>query len=278
MAKKGESFLFSFPFWVFVNLKDPPKIVELKKPGSLIRVYPPFRSGPANFLPMPSINPNEIPFLPGIEVSSPKNHKFLTPASFPNLDKKKGLKICWDEEFEEGIQNFPMDSIRIDIIKKEDDLDSSNIIRKWMRQLLDNLRFFSLQWWIGRSTDGIQGLLRNTFPCNEKGVPLENPVGFVSAYAPEKDIIPIGKDLWDAAIRMLETESVPKNHLLILQDAQYFSSMGDYKRAILDLAICCEESKDLAFERIWKKTILIKNIKEEKCFLVTICPNIWIKI
>ncbi len=118
MALNG--WLFTFPFWLIVDTIAPPAIVETEVSDRFVRVYPPFRSAPANSAYAPSLDLRNVPFPDGITVTANGNSMFVRigvyPTLEPNSEGELGVCISLDEEFTTApSRNFPMDSLRLDI-------------------------------------------------------------------------------------------------------------------------------------------------------------------
>ena len=111
----GEAGLYTFPFWLYVDTRTPMLGRELLKGGSLIRFYPPFRSASANFMPMPRIRPEAVPFLSEVKPNSllPMLHVVTLPIFQP--DGGPGTIALLSDQWGEKPKIFPMDSLRIDL-------------------------------------------------------------------------------------------------------------------------------------------------------------------
>src|SRR5689334_400477 len=107
----GVSYLYSFPFWIVIQQNDPPEAIEFEAEDVRCRVYPPFRSGAPNFLPMPSIKATEVPFLPGTRPVITDATRLITPAAIPvfrGRGEKPGMKLLWGDEWGESAGTHPM--------------------------------------------------------------------------------------------------------------------------------------------------------------------------
>lgn len=169
---KARSYVFTYPFWIVVDTQSPPSTAEINAGGYLVRLYPPFRSGPANFIPMPAVNPNAIPFVPGTKPEiSPALTEVSPLAALPVLgldDKGRAtMRLAGGLEWGQlaNMREFPMDSLRVDIVGS-DELDENvadEAAKRASRELMLLLRWRSRQWWVSRSVDALAGYLRVWF-------------------------------------------------------------------------------------------------------------------
>lgn len=244
----GRSRLYSFPFWLIVDASWPPEVAETIFGGTKYRIYPPFRSAPANFVWMPEVAPHAIPFLPGTKPQMPQNLRLLTTASVPNLGTKPEILVCWAPEWNENNRpgNFPMDSLRLDWYGEQ-----GSEAEPFLLSFLEQLRWLSGQWWIGRSVDGILGYVRNEFGILANGQPIERPLGTVRAHSPTGDEKPITNGLWLRSIENIQNAQLPLSYEILLLDARYTLAIGDLRMTIINAATACEQAIDYHFERIW---------------------------
>lgn len=249
---QGRSFTYSFPFWIFVDCSEPLTVKEFQVQSFLVRVYPLFRSGPANFLPMPHINATAIPFIPGTRPDIDPKYRPRAMAAIPllisNRRTKPGMLLCWAEEWQDRPDPFPMDSIRIDIMASE---KQSIVAQEMLLRLLRLLRIHSNQWWIGHSVHGLAGYLRNEFDIGPSGEALGLPDGRAEGRAVSGDERSVDRSLWERALAEVEAGTTIRVYNELVLDARYYASVGDFRRAVIDLAMGCEQAKDQAFERLW---------------------------
>lgn len=247
MQPVGESFVYTFPFWLYVKLPMNLETKELTFSRIPLRIYPPFRSGQANFIPMPYVNPHSIPFLPNSRPNIAPDFRPLSLAAIPVFDRR--ILLTWEDKWGDVPPNpFPMDSLRVDVIVAE---RQEPIGEQVLRTFLRILRTRTRQWWVGHSVHGLVGHLRNVFPIRDRGEPLALPEGRTRGRTVDGDELPIEPIIWEASLGDLEQGITPPLYLELLLDGRYFGSIGDYRRAVVDLAMACEQAKDLAFERLW---------------------------
>jgi len=258
---RARSYLFTYPFWIVVDRQSPPAIAEVNAGGYLLRLYPPFRSGPANFIPMPAVNPHAIPFIPGTkpEINPTFTHvptlaavSGLTPGGQGGVP----LRFAWGADWGDlaDVRDFPMDSLRVDIVgpNELDESVADEAAKEASDRLTGLLRWRSRQWWIGRSVDALAGYLRVRFSALEDGTPTENlqdAYKYTSARTARGDELAVTADLWDTVVRNLRANRSIPTHELLLMDAIYFEAIRDIRRSVLDCAAACELVKDAVYGR-----------------------------
>lgn len=253
--KGGQALLYSFPFWILCEKTNEFCVEEIEIHGTLIRVYPPFRSGKPNFTPMPPIAPNAIPFCKGQAPNIDPNFKLINISVLPGLrnrGKPSYLKLVWGEEWDDIPEVMPMDSLRIDILNQGDET-KNKLASEYVSRLLSRLRNESNQWWIDRSVASILGNLRASFKISNEGAALEVPYGHSSGRSPFGFERLITNELWNKSIFFAKESQEHHEEDVLVLDAYFLTATGDLRRAILDAATAAEMGKDRAFERIWKK-------------------------
>lgn len=261
----GNSYLFSFPFWIIVDSTSILEILEIEVNNYKVRFYPPFRSAPANYIASPTIDPLKIPFLDGVKVNISPDFKIPTIAAYPSLEWDStgmtGLIPHWKDTWERDLKNFPMDSMRIDIISEDSTEQQATDI---IQQLLINLRDVSFQWWIRYSVASLIGYLRSTFKSAENGQPLDLPYSTGTGATTTKLTLPINNKLWKNAILKLQEGYKPLLSYELYMDGLYFMAINDIRRAIIDFTIACEYAKDQTSKRLWEKKNGNKKYKRGK--------------
>ena len=254
----GTSFLYTYPFWIFVKSKSLPQAKDIVFKGISVRIYPPFRSGPAKFIPMPYVDMSRIPFLVGTKVHTRKNLVVPYGTFVPQLGRDakgegRGILVgSPDWKDLAAVEDFPKDSLRIDVFDVSDQVAVKAISDKAATHLLQMLRWRSKQWWIGRSVDALLSFIRNHFPVSQDSAFLDRISGLVQfRYAIAGDEQPIDDLLWQACIESLGKGIEAPIYDLILLDSRYFANIGDVRRSVLDSAMGCEQAKNLTFERLW---------------------------
>lgn len=141
---------FTLPFPVYVDTHSAFDIQERRIGRRNFRIYPFFRSGPANFVPAPAIDPAKIPLSDdnkGIDI--PKE-AFPLLAGLPAMRQEKSASVilsCGSDFENKSLQYFPMDSLRIDVLGGSGSPDDAS---KLVHVLLDWIKVETKQWWIGR--------------------------------------------------------------------------------------------------------------------------------
>lgn len=259
----GMAYVYSFPFWLYVDTSSPLPVEEVQLGELEVRIYPPFRCGPANFISMPHIDFQQIPFLPDANPNK-LQFKILHAVAYPlleiNREGKTSLFVATTGKWDKQINPFPMDCLRMDILQKEKEGDL-NIAKPIVRKLLDLIRWYTKQWWINHSIDGLLGYQRSKFPIAKNGIILKEPLSCGSMRTISGDERPLNTDVWRSVIGDLNSQKEPPSYDLLLLDARYFSSVGDIKRTVLDLAMACEQALALAVNRIRRSQIGNKPIK-----------------
>lgn len=260
MKQSGNSWLSTFPFWLIIDKTNPPKTKTIYLSKKKYIFYPPFRSGNANFIPMPFINIDKIPIKKGS--TKPKTDPSMVDkiSAIPVLNfqnRTSTINLIRSNEFTDYPKNqFPMDSIRIDF---SNDItgggtQNHNIIYKF----LEHLRVESNQWWITRSSDGLLGYTRNCFPINKKGGPthyIQGTVSMIAAYGEER---PIDSQIWDKSLTNFQNGNNANISQIRILDFLYYLSINDFRNSILNATMALEIEAELTFERLWYKNNSIK--------------------
>lgn len=245
--------LYSFPYWLLVDTEAAPSIREIIVNGVTLRFYPLFRSGLANFIPMPPIDPYAIPFPSGMSPSLPSGINLPTLAAIPHLELdvhgKASMTLQNSPEWDKRPKIFPMDSMRVDVWG-----DNSNtaydLALGEVRKLLQLLRCGSRQWWIEHTVAA--GELRNVLPINRDG-----SLGGVGSSSRvlggtvRGDERAIDEALWQKSLTDLENGVTAPLYDLLVLDAQFWGVNNEDRRAVLDAAIACEQARDTHLERLW---------------------------
>ena len=249
----GSAFLFTFPFWIYVDRDADLAPMVVRKEGAELRVYPPFRSAPANHstLPIPDLTQTPIP-LGAVQVPPPSHIEPVTAIpTIPDAEgDQAGMVVAWGAEWKNPPRYFPMDSLRIDLVSAQ---GNGFPIGTLVDDLLRSIRFLSHQWWIGQASWPLSSsLLRYEIPIDTDGTLLFETVGLRTAgrtfNGTER---PVDAGIWSQALSDIERGiDIPAPALLLL-DAQFHRAVGDYRRFVLDASTAAEVSKDEAYERLW---------------------------
>lgn len=249
----GTSLLYSFSYWVLVDTAALPSIKEVTINGLKIRFYPLFRSGVANFIPMPPINPHQIPFSPGISVSFAPESTLSTMAAIPVLGLSAhgtaSVHLQFVPEWTVPLKIFPMDSLRVDVFGTDEDT-AENVGNELVSRFVQLLRCRSRQWWIEQAADA--GNLRGRFSVLENGIPLVGqPIIRGRGGTVGGDEKAVDDAMWQLTIDELERGVIAPLYDLLVLDARYFAITLNIRRSVLDAAVACEQARDVHFERLW---------------------------
>jgi hypothetical protein len=270
----GTSYLYTFPFWVYLDPASPPEILSSHLRDYSFRLYPPFRSGPANFTTMPEVAPLNIPFVSGQRPDIGPDLKIPSQVLIPDLVRREGGRraamLVTGSEWNKLTETPPADSLRVDVWRAP---NTQQIADRLVQRLISLLRWRSRQWWVGRSIDAWLGYRRCTFPISEDGSPLSGPEPHAQLNVIGSNILtvigderPVDRAIWESVSNDLASSNDSPSHIIYLLDARYFTFRGDLRRGILDMVVACEQARDLAFERLRRKvrgTDLLSHITDE---------------
>ena len=250
------SFIYTFPFWLIVDSRRPPVTSCIEREGRRFRFYPPFRSAPANWLPMPLVDLATLPFLEGQKPRDLRQDGYLMSlASVPKLGipgvQDFGITLDWGPDRGEPMLTPPMDSLRVDVIPLADATPPGSNIESVLRSFLSNLRVSSGQWWITRSIDPLVGWQRNFFKCDEYGKPAEDPIASGAARSPSGHERPISELLWNQALAATARGDDPELHDVLMADAYFHAVTSEHRQLVLDAAAACESLKERVIEKLW---------------------------
>ncbi len=249
----ADAFIFTFPYWVFVDLQDPPTVAQFTLGHATRRVYAPFRSAAANHTVLPPLNAQAIPFQKGTRPHIAADYKSPQLAVVPRLAKADGEDLgqvlCLKESFDDPIDPFPMDSLRIDSLGDEVPHDP---IFPWVQDLMAWLRVRTSQWWIGHSVHPLQGLVRASISIDLKGRALSRPNPMAAGYGLRGDERPVTSEISRECIDLALNGAPPSFRHQLLLDGRYHVASRDLRRGVLDLATACEFAKEELFEAIWR--------------------------
>ncbi len=156
LKPSGLAFIYTFPFLVYVDSSSQIKIKEIIFNGKTVRIYPLFRSGKANFVPMPPVEIQNIPFIDRLDIYIPSEAIIPLVSAIPSFDRDENgmfhLLVSWGEKFEKVLKIMPMDSLRIDVLERNE--SSAEIISNSCSfQLIQLIRQQTKQWWIEHYTN-----------------------------------------------------------------------------------------------------------------------------
>lgn len=250
--KSSIACLFSFPFPVYVDTECRILPIEQKIEDKTVRIYPFFRSGPANFNSSPPIDLTQVPQPTGnnpTDTSAPRYLPWLT--TIPSLKgEPTGSAILtmvptWEKKF----RFFPMDSIRIDVLGSHP--KPPGFANDVVTRLLRYIRVRTRQWWIGvEYPTGTECYLRQIIPISRAGVFKGTPEGNASFTTPHGDEHSLDCAIWHEVITDIRNNRMIVDYEDLLLDARYHAAKNEMRRSIIDLAVACEQACEAAFMRI----------------------------
>lgn len=242
---------FTLPFPVYVDTHSAFDIQERRIGRRNFRIYPFFRSGPANFVPAPAIDPAKIPLSDGNRGINIPKEVFPLLAGLPAMRQEKSASVilsCGSDFENKSLQYFPMDSLRIDVLGGSGSPDDAS---KLVHALLDWIKVETKQWWIGRELPmGGRHYLRSVIPISRKGRFTSGPEGMGGFTTMRGDEIPLDSTVWYRVLKRLEQGCEPEDYQFLLLDAKYHSAINEPRRAVIDAAVACEQAKERTFVSI----------------------------
>lgn len=237
------SFILTFPFWIYTTRSPalPAKVVRVH--GGTMRLFAPFRSGPANYLPMPVAPLDAIPFPAPGRSPLPAGARIMRIAAVPPLDRdaegKAQIVLAMKPSWGERPDPFPMDSLRLDIEGAYADLGTASSLA---RLVLRGIRVQTKQWWITRSADALTTYVQLGWGTDAEGAVRSEPEPYTSGravYGFEQSLDP---QRWDTAVCAFETGEPPSLADELLLDAFFHAAAGDLGSAIMAAAVGCENA------------------------------------
>lgn len=252
--ESGKAHLFSYPFWMYVSPDFPQdKVIEFRMADIIMRIYPPFRSGDANSLPIPSIKIKNIPFAKWFQPDGKpfeRESVVLVPAMQAKADGSHDLHLI-DKPDDYSLLPLvkPMDSLRLDIFGKIENGKDHEINNRF----IELIRYRSKQWWIGQTLKGIVGF--NTgigFKIDKEGKPVGPPEHRVDVSGEFiGDEKPIDFNIWSKVVNDLISDNQPPIAEILMLDAKHHFASRDFRRFVIDAATACEYVKDDTFKKLW---------------------------
>lgn len=244
--------LFSFPFPVYVDTESKLSLSEQKIEDETVRIYPFFRSGPANFNSSPPIDLSQVPLPIGnhpTDTSVPRYLPWLTTIPSLSGEPTGSAILTIAPTWEKKPRFFPMDSIRIDILGSHP--KPPGFANDVVNRLLRNIRVRTRQWWIGiEYPTGTEYYLRQIVPISRSGAFKGTPEGNGSFTTPRGDERPLDRTIWHEVITDVRTNRMIADYEDLLLDARYHAAKNEMRRSIIDLAVACEQACEATFIRI----------------------------
>jgi hypothetical protein len=245
---EGRAFLFTFPFWLIVDADDPPAVYEAAQPSGAIKIYPPFKSSPPNFVWMPPIAADKVPVPPNTMRNLPRQGVLQSLSAHPVLatgNSPTAMMLNWSDCQDGDLKDLPMDSLRIDSYCDRD-------IEEFTTDLMAQVRNMSNQWWINRSVAPLYGFCRNEFRIGPNGEGLERPLGKVRGTTAGRSELRIHSQIWREAIEATLVRKPTPYFRSQLLDAKYMLATGEAAMWAINAAGACDGVKDIVVEQLWK--------------------------
>lgn len=245
--------LFSFPFPVYVDTQARILPTELRFEYKTVRVYPFFRSGPANFGAAPAIDAAQVPQQPNAPYTLNTREPCYLPVAtaIPALrgEPAASAVLTVSPKWEQPLRFFPMDSIRLDLLGSAP--TPSGVASQLLNRLLLQLRVLTRQWWIGLEyPTGSEYYLRHIFSTSRSGRLRGSPESYHAFTTPRGDELPVDNEIWRKAIDNVQQNKFIADYQALLLDARYHNAKNEMRRAIIDLAVACEQACEVTFIRI----------------------------
>lgn len=245
----GCAYLFTFPFWVFVDRTVGFGTGTATTGQNGLRFYPLFRSGPANFSPMPAIARGAVPFEPGAKPAQPLAIFHIAILPLLKADGGPGMRAEWSEKWIDPPNMFPMDSLRLDVIGPAHEKFSPGAL---VRRLLEHLRLRTRQWWILRSAEGLVGYERCRFGIAANGAPVGgNPENLSGVRIPFGFEVGLTNESWMASIEDAVREVPVPLYEMSLLDAFHATAIKDLRSAVIHAANALEQGVDVRCSSLW---------------------------
>jgi hypothetical protein len=253
----GTSYIFTFPFPIFVDSDAPPNIRSMQIDGQSFRFYPFHRSAPENFVPVPSVDLSRLPFQRGLNVKLIIDPILEPIAIKPVLgldsEGKSSLAPAWGGRTGRAETEIPKDSLRVDVMGPDDKVTNDQCV-KVVRAFMQHLRCFSNQFWIEHFP--AVGDLRAKFSIASDGTPCGGrPWSCGRGFTVSGDEVAISKEIWNASLEKIRNREEAMFYRLLILDARYNAVTSDVRRSIIDCASACEQARDFSFDRLSRNRV-----------------------
>jgi hypothetical protein len=241
----GMALIATLPYWVFVERASELDPFDVVCDEGRIRVFAPFRSAPANFVPLPEVNLPAIPFPAGAPVTFDGVPSMSALAVMPNLENGQQV-LAWGREWGTDVRYLPMDSLRLDAYPPAMGPASASV----RRHLVSALRHHTRQWWIGRSLTGVVDITRAGFGVADDGSvvgPAHLRGSTSHLFGDERGV---DAELWHIIAQDVKSRTEQSPSFDLLLDARWFAVSEDYRRAVLEAAIACELQVKTTFSQL----------------------------
>lgn len=219
----GTSYLFLFPFDIVVESSlaetQSSYVYQLTPDSTHVRLYPPFSNADSPDHRVEQIKLSAVPSPMGV--------------LRPDHNKVRVKDIAISRQFER-VAN----AMRIDLFPPRD----TDFAQRIVDQFLGLVREWTLQWWIKRDRRHSESYLRSGFAINEASERLSGVNAFGSLYGFLGLERPLDLQIFRSIRGNLTNGRESRLSRELFLDGIYFHSIGDVRRALLDLAIGAESA------------------------------------
>jgi hypothetical protein len=162
------------------------------------------------------------------------------PITFPNLD---GSSITtWipgkDAKRDKLDDPYPANSIRVDYLKCHSSFDDE----LFMGDFLEIIRCKTGLFWIGKVLPNSYRINKSSFKSNHKGEQCSNNVVHTKSFTLSGNEKAVSDEIWTNSLSEASRSLPPPLYQSVYLDAKFMHFIRDYRRAVLNSAIACEEA------------------------------------
>jgi hypothetical protein len=199
MTKSGYAYIYTLPFWIFTEDNGQWLGYSVEYQNIIYRVYPPHRHGRSPFLNTPTvIHSSQIPGLTAAD-----NITFdPSVITLPTIGQPLKVQLIWSSDASKlDSKLIPKDSIRIDILPKTGELFQSVEADRFLKHLMEQVRWKTKQWWITRSNQALSRKGAFPFPINQDSIPISeeirpfSPITCYTIFGDEKNL---NESIWSS--------------------------------------------------------------------------------
>jgi len=234
-----ETCIYTFPYWFWTCKELKSKAIPLKWKKNFLRVYSPFVMGKLEDMTLYSQDSGEVPVLDGTK----KTNQYINikqPIPFPHLNGNSVTVVVKGKKnySESLIDPYPANSIRIDYINTEPSFDDEIFIGYFVEWLRCKTGLF----WMGKIMPNMYRVNRLKFKSNFKGEQQSNGEVTANFFTLSGDEKSVCDEIWKESLVEAIQGNVPPLYMSIYHDSRFMHFTRDYRRAVLNSAIACEEA------------------------------------
>lgn len=244
----GGVFLFGYSGFILTESIQDFALQTFLRDGLKIEIEPPKRLAAPTWRPIPQLTKDNLPRL---FPSAPPSDELLRLAAIPSLDEagEPSLQLHWGDG-PENWKDLPQDTIAA-FVYGEKAIDSGGgTTERLLEELFGWLRVQTLQWWIGRSTEGITGNHHLILPMVREREVRDFPIPYAKQTSPTHGAKRVTPEIWAAASELVRSRKRPNASDVLILDATYFYYSGNVRIAIIVLASSFEMGRDEALDRV----------------------------